>query len=89
MDVCINMFVSILSFKFLFKCVLEAQAFADSYHAVLMTEEIHLNSAIAVRPNLNPKALIWKWRQNWIFKVNVQTLDAPISANKVLNRGLL
>ena len=46
-----------------------------------MTKEIPLNSAFVVRPN--PKALVWKWRQNCTFKINIPILNAPISTNKV------
>ena len=31
----------------------------------------------------NPKALLWKWRQNWTFNIKIPTLNAPISTNKV------
>ena len=50
---------------------------------MLMTKEIPLNSAFAV--SQNPKALVWKWRQNWTFNVKCshpQSLNAPISTNK-------
>ena len=31
----------------------------------------------------NPQALVWKWRQNCTFKINVPTVNGPASTNKV------
>ena len=48
---------------------------------MLMTKEIPLNSAFAVRPK--SEALVWKWMRNWTFNINIPTLNAPISTNMV------
>ena len=48
---------------------------------MLMAEEIPLNP-LTVHCQ-NPKALVWRWRQNWTFDINIPTLNLPISTNKV------
>ena len=30
----------------------------------------------------NPQALVWKWRQNFTFKINIPAVNAPASNNK-------
>ena len=30
-----------------------------------------------------PQALVWKWRQNFTFKINIPSVNAPTSTNKV------
>ena len=32
----------------------------------------------------NPKALVWKWRKIFSFKIDIPTVNAPALANKVL-----
>ena len=29
----------------------------------------------------NLKALVWRWREIWTFKINISTLNAPMSTN--------
>ena len=48
---------------------------------MLITKEIPLNSVFAVRPKSESSGL--KWRQDWTFNINIPTLNAPISTNKV------
>ena len=33
--------------------------------------------------SLTPKDIVWKWRQNWTLKIDIPTLNAPISTKKV------
>ena len=42
---------------------------------------IHFASRICLRQNI--KALVWRWRQICASKINIFTLNAPISANEV------
>ena len=48
---------------------------------MLMTKKIPVNRAFPVRPKFESSGL--EWRQSWTFNVNVPTLNAPISTNKV------
>ena len=48
--ICISMFVGFLPSSSLFKCVHTASVLAKNNYVMLMTEEIHLNSAFPIRP---------------------------------------
>ena len=76
--ICNNMFVHF----HLSTCLLKVCVFAHNYYVMLMTKEIPLNSAFAVRPKSESSGLE-VWRQKWTFNIYIPTLDTSLSTNKV------
>ena len=75
MYICNNMFVHFHLSTF------KVWVLVHNYYVMFMNKEILLKARLLL--GQNPKALVWKWRQNWTFNINIPTLNAPISTNKV------
>ena len=67
-----------LRFGSLFKCFPHHKALC-SYFAVI--PEIPKQRVCS--SDQNPQALVWKWRLNFTFKIDIATVNAPASTNKV------
>ena len=65
-------------YGFLFKYFPQHKPLRSSFAVIL---EIPQTARLQFRPN--PQAQVWKWRQNFTFKINIPTVNALASTNKV------